>query len=118
MNSSTARELRMLREVGWFFLSDKVCCFCGRPLISLEGFTLTFGHRRHMPIHALLTLHHEDEDRSNNDKTNLSWAHTSCHKSHHMKQRKLRKELPNGEETNDEETGEEEVEEAEGTIRR
>jgi len=51
------------------------CCFCGEHVVS----TGRSGGSLH--------VHHIDEDRSNNDQSNLAACHNSCHGSHHWKPR-------------------------------
>ncbi len=75
-------ELQQLRELGWFLLPRLSCHFCHLPLIAAVP-NLTFGHRRHHKIKGRLTIHHLDEDRSNNAYTNLVIAHSVCHIRHH-----------------------------------
>lgn len=106
MNRSTKSELQMLREVAWFMLHQTRCFFCKDPITKLPP-DLTFGHRRHPPFNTEVTLHHLDENRQNNSPSNLAWAHTSCHRSYHAKQRALKRKE---EEQREEETQKEERE--------
>lgn len=36
MRKSTRRELNKARELVWHFLEDKVCFFCGQPILNEE----------------------------------------------------------------------------------
>lgn len=100
MRSSTKSELQQLRELVWFMFGAtpadqathlagwKFCCFCRGPLLS-RPLTMTFGHRHHPPVNADITLHHKNENREDNDPSNLDLCHDSCHRSHHAKKRAL-----------------------------
>lgn len=100
MRADTKSELQMLREVAWFYLHDKKCCFCNGYLIDSpkrlgsapDG--LTFGHRHHQRFPQNITFHHLDENRDNNKPENIVPCHDSCHRSHHaVKRSALRKEI-------------------------
>lgn len=83
-------ELQQLREITYLLLGHKklvVCCFCGNPLLIARGINATYGHRRHTSITERLTVHHNDEDRENNDFSNLDLAHRECHKAYHNHKR-------------------------------
>lgn len=80
-------ELQMLREFFKFFAPIVHCCFCDEPILDTsEG--ETFGHRRHTKVRARFTIHHDDEDRTNNDRPNLKPAHPECHKRYHNQKRR------------------------------
>lgn len=49
------------------------CGFCGDPVVGL---------RRNKSFNGL--IHHKDENRSNNDITNLVAMHRDCHVKHHL----------------------------------
>lgn len=52
------------------------CCFCGEPV-----------EPRSQPLDSTaFVVHHDDEDRSNSDPSNLSAAHHGCHVGHHFGQ--------------------------------
>lgn len=51
-----------------------VCEHCGRRIEKITGRTKGCG-----------VIHHKDEDRSNNDISNLAAMHRECHMSHHQK---------------------------------
>jgi hypothetical protein len=83
-------EKQMLRE---FFLLNAprtLCRFCHKPIYPPElTQNLTFGHRRQTKIHfANFTVHHEDENRENNQDSNLKNSHSNCHKVYHIKLRR------------------------------
>lgn len=83
MRRSTKSELRMLREVVHYFGRRTKCFFCHQPL--LEAPSASFGHRDHAPIRTRLCIHHVDEDRENNQDSNLKPAHSRCHKRFHAR---------------------------------
>lgn len=79
-------EIRLLREVAWWYFRHLCCFFCKKPFIEPKlARNLKFGHRSHKPFKFKLTVHHEDEDRNNNTDDNLKWGHSDCHKAHHIK---------------------------------
>lgn len=106
MRADTKAELQMLRELVWFAYGvdptsaetnalDPMlsCYFCHEFLLIRPG-GMTFGHRRHPKIDVDITIHHIDENRENNNPSNLADCHSSCHKSYHNKKRAaLRKEI-------------------------
>jgi hypothetical protein len=75
-------ELQMLREFFWFHAPKIHCVFCKQPLIELPP-KMTFGHRRHPKVRAKFTIHHDNEDRSDNRFENLFPAHSGCHRRYH-----------------------------------
>jgi hypothetical protein len=77
MNASTARELRLLREIAHYFLSGANCYFCGQPLIA--ELDKRFGDKRNRPVKAQLTIHHRDENHENHARENTVWTHSGCH---------------------------------------
>ena len=83
MNKATAQELKLLREIAHYFLDGERCHFCGQPLI--EDLDKTFGDKANRPIRARLTVHHADEDHSNNQRENTVWCHRRCHLSYHAR---------------------------------
>lgn len=87
MRRSTKAELRMLREMIWYFGIKIKCFFCKEPLLSMKKRKAQFGARDHPPVKEKLAIHHEDEDRENNDPSNLKPCHSTCHKRHHAKKR-------------------------------
>jgi hypothetical protein len=74
-------EKQMLREFFWLHAPDIKCRFCNEPLCA-ESANMTFGHRRHPKVSVKVTVHHEDEDRANNRRSNLKDAHRACHQRH------------------------------------
>lgn len=81
------QEIRMLRELAWWFFRDRKCYFCKKRFIEEKlARSLKFGRRSHKPFKQKLTQHHRDEDRQHNEDDNLKWCHQSCHKAYHMKQ--------------------------------
>lgn len=85
MRRSFLSEVRMLREIAWFFLRHRKCAICKQRFIPEdEAVLIKFGHRKHPPIKIRVTVHHDDEDRENNTDKNLKWVHRSCHKGHHL----------------------------------
>lgn len=74
-------ELQMLREFAHSYLPRLLCYFCQKPL--MERIVDTFGHRRHPKVKVKVTLHHINENRSDNAWDNLVWAHSACHKRFH-----------------------------------
>jgi hypothetical protein len=83
MNTLTARELRLLREVAHFFLDGQNCYLCGKPLI--EDLDTVFGNKDNRPIKVALTVHHRDESHTNNERSNRVWTHKGCHHSFHAR---------------------------------
>jgi len=76
-------ELQMLREFYLLHAPQITCCFCGKPIMR-ERDDATFGHRRHTKIWELnFTVHHDDEDRENNARSNLKDSHSTCHRKYH-----------------------------------
>jgi hypothetical protein len=75
-------ELQMLREFFWFHGPNTLCVFCNKPLCERPP-NMSFGHRRHPKVRVRITLHHNDEDRTNNADINLSDAHSACHRAFH-----------------------------------
>jgi len=71
---------------GYIFHPPTGCYFCGKPLLVRPD-DMTFGHKRHPRVNTDITIHHIDEDRTNNDPSNLAECHDSCHRSHHAKKR-------------------------------
>ena len=78
-------EIRMLREFMYFWGPLLECKFCHKQLVPDPN--VGFGHRRHPAVQVRLTVHHEDRNRMNNDRKNLSWAHTECHRRFHATER-------------------------------
>lgn len=87
MRRTQAAEIRMLREIAWFFLRNRKCAICKQRFVPEdEAIGLKFGHRKHPPLKIRVTAHHKDEDRENNVDKNLDWVHRRCHKGHHLNQ--------------------------------
>lgn len=79
-------EVRLLREIAWWAIRNLSCYFCHVRLIpKMEADVLTYGHRQHKPFKLKLTMHHENENHSDNKDSNLKWSHSDCHKRHHIK---------------------------------
>ena len=92
-------ELQALREFFLLFAPQINCRFCGKPIIPPAQ--QTFGHRRHTKVWDVnFCVHHEDENRENNEFDNLKPAHSSCHRRYHAQQRKKGGES-NGEQEKD-----------------
>jgi hypothetical protein len=83
MSNRTRREVGKMRELLWFLLNGKVCCFCKKPLLPKPSRKVRFGNASGEPFEVDITQHHHDEDHSNNDPSNIRLAHTTCHKRHH-----------------------------------
>lgn len=108
MRAGVKSELQMLRELVWLHFSVteteaallhtsgllipalRGCFFCHKPLL-IRPDKMTFGHSHHPPINVDITQHHIDENRENNDPSNLADCHSSCHRSHHMKKHHARR---------------------------
>ena len=99
MQKSTKSERQMLREIVWLWGSQHLCFFCNKPLLLREQ-GMTFGHRRHGPITAKLTVHHKDHNRENNKDENLALAHTICHKRYHAEVNSGKRDRPTSLPTN------------------
>lgn len=54
------------------------CYFCGEELQAIEFYPKKSGLKMDN-----FTIHHEDQDRSNNAPENLKWAHRTCHRKWH-----------------------------------
>lgn len=81
-------ELRLLREIGWFFLANATCYFCRHSLLP-KGEHPTFGHRRHKALSIKLTFHHLNGDRNDNRPyMNVVPCHRLCHIRYHANKRK------------------------------
>jgi hypothetical protein len=93
MQRGTKSELQMLREVGWLILSQNTCFFCHRKLLERPP-SMTFGHRRHPPIEARITVHHDDKNRENNTDANLKFSHKLCHVAFHANERRMSDDEP------------------------
>lgn len=80
-------ELTMLRELCWLLigLGNLKCYFCKCSMLNAAR--LTFGHHHHPPITSPITVHHIDENRDNNDFSNLALCHRECHHSYHSSKR-------------------------------
>ena len=57
---------------------DICCFFCCKPITEAD-----------LPVRKVdsLTIHHKDEDRTNNSPYNLEVVHRGCHKHHHTYKR-------------------------------
>jgi hypothetical protein len=82
MQRRTRSELQMLREIVWLLVGKHrlPCFFCQLALLELPPRT-PFGRGYHSAITTKMCVHHIDEER-------LALAHSSCHRSFHMKQRR------------------------------
>jgi hypothetical protein len=92
MQRSKRRELNKLRELAWFLLIEKHCCFCEQAfLYGLEANVIAFGNATApaLPVGMQISIHHVDENHENNFPGNLALAHTSCHKRFHLLKRNL-----------------------------
>src|SRR5882724_5086121 len=87
MQRATKAELQMLRELVWFWGTRDTCEFCKKPLIKTP-YDLTFGHRRHPPIVAKLTIHHRNRNREDNSIYNTTSCHQACHRNYHANLRR------------------------------
>ena len=86
MRKSTRQELRKCRELIRHLIRGKICWFCKKPLMDDESYAKD-GDGQGSPISRLITIHHKDGNHKNDEKKNKKLAHTSCHKSYHMKER-------------------------------
>lgn len=106
MSKSKRSEIRMLREFAHFFFPHIPCFFCGKPLLDEAVEKFGRGPGRYKPISTKITLHHDDEDKSNNSykmecsksgqvtftlSGNLKPCHRACHKRHHAQERAAKK---------------------------
>jgi hypothetical protein len=97
MRRSTTSELRMLRMIAWHVGLDTKCCFCHQPLLDEQLLQGRETKNQHLggysisPIKTKITLHHVDGNHYNNEGNNRKLAHTTCHKSFHMRQRQALK---------------------------
>ena|ERR1700675_2909826 len=87
MQRGTKSELQMLREFWWLRAPNMCCFFCHEALDYNRG-EMTFGHRRHPPVEAKFTVHHENHNRENNLFDNLKVCHTQCHRRYHANLRR------------------------------
>ena len=80
-------KIARLKEFVEYFIRkyQPQCPFCGKT-ITVEDDWIQ-GHEPDK-----LTIHHMDQDRSHNDIENLILCHRGCHKSYHMKLRKIERE--------------------------
>jgi hypothetical protein len=84
-----SRQVRLERsksfELLWHFLEGKKCPFCKEPLV-VPPWPIQFGEATAPAIDVCsLTIHHDNEDHSDNGKKNRIPCHKKCHKSHHAK---------------------------------
>jgi len=83
MSKAIRRELGKSRELLWHFLESEKCFFCGKPL--LYDAKVDFGNATCPPIPVDITIHHKNNNHSDNRPVNRTLAHETCHKSHHAK---------------------------------
>ena len=103
MRADVKAELQFGRELAWKYLYYKTCHFCACWLVntpSQVGDKIvevpTLGHRRHIRFPQDVTQHHIDENRDNNDPSNLADCHESCHRAYHAAKRAaVRREIVN-----------------------
>lgn len=76
--AATATRYDRCRALLERVLTGKSCTFCGEPM-------LVPGWWR-----SKLTIHHYDEDHGNDRRDNLRWAHSACHRRHHLLDRNAR----------------------------
>lgn len=88
MSNRIRRELGKQRELLWFLLFGKKCCFCKLDLLSAEERGtlknhVRFGNATAPPLDLDITEHHIDGDHDNNVPSNIALCHDTCHKRHH-----------------------------------
>jgi hypothetical protein len=87
MTRRMVREVSKGRELLWFLLDGKRCCFCNKLLLEKPFRNIRFGNATAPPLNLDITLHHNDGDHDNNGKfgnrKNLRLSHESCHKRFH-----------------------------------
>lgn len=93
MSRRIARELRTLREIAHYYLTQHTCELCGQPLEDLSKVKLDLGHSTPEPLEGEYTFHHRDghpngnkPGKRNNTHGNLGLVHRVCHKRHEAKQ--------------------------------
>lgn len=88
MRRSARNKMRKLEEIVVVTLMSERCAFCHRPLIvtpSASTIYPRFISRTCKKQMTLVTVHHSNENRRDNRRTNLELVHRRCHKSHHAK---------------------------------
>ena len=87
MSRKSRKELAKARELLWHFLDGKNCCFCHLPLVEGKQVRrIRFGDATGEPLPlGDITLHHEDGNHKNNERSNRKLSHFSCHKRYHAK---------------------------------
>lgn len=81
MRNSIRRELNKLREIARVALAGQRCYFCGKPLLAPADFAA--GNGNGPPLTDKLTVHHKNEDHSDNRPSNHALCHQTCHKKYH-----------------------------------
>ena len=79
MASVYSKIERLKKLVVFFILKYKPACFfCEKKIEILSFFPKLSGKKRDD-----YTIHHKDENRSNNKPANLVICHRSCHRQYH-----------------------------------
>ena len=90
--ASVYSKLDRAKQYLTFFFGkyEPKCFFCGEKLTAESFYPYKSSKKRDE-----LTIHHIDENRSNNKISNLALVHRSCHRQYHRLRQlgKLKKQL-------------------------